>query len=142
PSLPTGDDDHGEEGDDPGPGKVSTPDVSSLGGGTVTEVKAATPSGTVRVLRYLTDSQMHAGVVAWWLLLAGACLGLVALSAGGAEIVSRRMVRSLTATAQTADRLTHGERRVRAPEAGVPEVAMVGRALNRLARPLVSESAH
>ena len=43
------------------------------------------------------------------------------------------MVRSLTATAQTADRLTHGERRVRAPEAGVPEVAMVGRALNRLA---------
>jgi hypothetical protein len=133
PSLPTGDDDHGEEGDDPGPGKVSTPDVSSLGGGTVTEVKAATPSGTVRVLTYLTDSQMHAGVVAWWLLLAGACLGLVALSAGGAEIVSRRMVRSLTATAQTADRLTHGERRVRAPEAGVPEVAMVGRALNRLA---------
>ena len=66
PSLPTGDDDHGEEGDDPGPGKVSTPDVSSLGGGTVTEVKAATPSGTVRVLTYLTDSQMHAGVVAWW----------------------------------------------------------------------------
>jgi signal transduction histidine kinase len=133
PSLPHGDDDHGEEPEEPGPGKVSTPNVSSLGSGTVTEVKAATPGGTVRVLTYLTNDEMHAGVVTWWLLLAAACLGLVALSAGGAEIVTRRMVRSLTATAQTADRLTHGEREARAPEEGVAEVAMVGRALNRLA---------
>jgi signal transduction histidine kinase len=107
--------------------------VTPLGGGTITEVKAATPSGTVRVLTYLTEDQMRAGVMTWWLVLVAACLGLLALSAGAAEIVTRRMVRSLTATATTADRLSHGQRDARAPEEGVAEVAMVGRALNRLA---------
>jgi signal transduction histidine kinase len=133
PRIPDGDEDQGHEQDEPDPGHVSTPNVTPLGGGTVTEVKAATPSGTVRVLTYLTEAQMRAGVMTWWLLLAGACLGLLALSAGAAEIVTRRMVRSLTATARTADRLTHGDREARAPEEGVAEVAMVGRALNRLA---------
>jgi signal transduction histidine kinase len=133
PRMPDGDGDEGAEHEEPEPGKVSTPDVTSLGGGTVTEVRAATPGGTVRVLTYLTADQMRAGVAARWLLLAAACLGLLALSAGAAEIVTRRMVRSLAATARTADRLTHGERDARAPEEGAAEVAMVGRALNRLA---------
>jgi len=132
PRMPDGDGDEGDE-HEPDPGHVSAPSVTTLGGGTITEVNAATTGGTVRVLTYLTEAQMHAGAMTWWLLLAGACLGLLALSAGAAEIVSSRMVRSLMATARTADHLTHGDRDARAPEEGVAEVAMVGRALNRLA---------
>jgi signal transduction histidine kinase len=51
----------------------------------------------------------------------------------GGEIVTRRIVRPLSLTAETANRITAGDVTARAPAAGPREVAEVGVALNRLA---------
>ena len=86
---------------------------------------------TVRV--YATDDQLHSGETGWWLLLGAGSVALLLLGAGAAELLTRRLVRPLTDTAETAHRISSGDISARAPTDGPREIAEVGRALNRLA---------
>ena len=66
-------------------------------------------------------------------MLAGAGVVLLLIAAGAAELVARRLVRHLTAAAETADLLGEGDLTARVPDEGPEEVRRVGAALNRLA---------
>ena len=91
---------------------------------------AAPNFAIVRV--YASDGQLHSGEAGWELLLALSSLGLLLLGAVAAELLTRRLVRPLTRTAQTAHRISAGDVTARAPTDGPREIAEVGAALNRL----------
>lgn len=86
---------------------------------------------TVRV--YATDDAVTAAATTPLLLLGGAALLLLAVGVALGEVLTRRIVRPLVTTADTAQRLAAGDTTARAPTRGPAEVAEVGRALNRLA---------
>jgi signal transduction histidine kinase len=81
---------------------------------------------------FASDAQLHAGETRWWLLLAGSGVGLVLLAAVAAELLTRRLVRPLERTAETAHRISAGDVSARAPTDGPREIAEVGAALNQL----------
>lgn len=89
------------------------------------------PIGVVFV--YASDEQLHSGEQPWWILLGLGSLGMLALGIGAAELLTRRLVRPLTQTADTALRISSGDVTARAPTDGPAEIAQVGTALNRLA---------
>ncbi len=91
------------------------------------------PSGFYTVRVYADDDSLHAGENAPLLLLAGASIALLLLGAGLGELLTRRIVRPLVHTAETAQALAAGDVTARATTSGPDEVAEVGRALNRLA---------
>jgi signal transduction histidine kinase len=124
-SGPGGGDDHG------GPPPTTT---SSDNGGQLAQLQVPDPSGgsyTIRV--YASDAQLHSGETSWWLLLAGASLGLLVIGVTAAELLTRRIVRPLTETAHTARALAAGDTAARAPTDGPREIAEVGASINRLA---------
>jgi signal transduction histidine kinase len=82
---------------------------------------------------YVSDAALHSGEVGWLLLLAGGSLALLLLAAFGSELLTRRIVRPLVQTADTAQQLTAGDVTARAPTGGPREVAEVGTSLNQLA---------
>jgi signal transduction histidine kinase len=108
-----------------GRGMLATQTVRSRPG------SASEQSGTVVV--YASDAQLHRGERGWWLLLGLASLGLIALGIGAAELLTRRLIRPLTQTADTATRISSGDITARAPTGGPAEIAQVGAALNQLA---------
>jgi signal transduction histidine kinase len=89
------------------------------------------PQFVVRV--FASDDQLNSGETGWLLLLVGVSIGLLALGAVLGELLTRRIIRPLTYTAQTAHQLSVGDTAARAPTDGPREVAEVGSALNRLA---------
>lgn len=102
-------------------------------GGQIAE-SAVTVAGTVyRVRVYVSNGDLHAGEGKWWLLLAAGSAGLLLIAVLAAELFTRRIVRPLTHTADTAQRLAAGDTTARAPTDGPPEIAEVGTSLNRLA---------
>lgn len=115
------------------------PDNSTLrdvaGGGQVAEIEGFSTGigGRIVVQVYLSPSARTDGLGAWLLLLGGVSIGLLAVSAAGAEVLTRRIVRPLTRTAAVAHELSQGDLAARAPTRGPREVAEVGTALNRLA---------
>jgi len=90
-------------------------------------------SGRADVSVFVSSSALDAGLLGWYLLLAGGSVALLIIAWIGGELVTRRLVRPLNDTAQTANRLTAGDVTARAPASGPREVAEVGVALNRLA---------
>ncbi len=86
---------------------------------------------TVRV--WASDATVRSGQTAALAALAGASVGLILLGVALGELLTRRIVRPLVTTADTATRLATGDTTARAPTDGPVEVADVGRALNRLA---------
>jgi signal transduction histidine kinase len=105
-------------------------------GGRVAEVTVAGPDGAGRpyqVVVWISPAALHAGAYKWWGLLAVASGGLIALSFVGGELVTRRLVRPLEDSAQTARRISAGDLAARATTDGPKEVAEVGTALNQLA---------
>jgi signal transduction histidine kinase len=102
-------------------------------GGVLTVIQASTTDGPVTVVAFASDSQVRRTVEEKALLLAGAGLVLLLLAAVAAELVARRLVRHLTAAAETADLLGEGDLTARVPDEGPEEVRRVGAALNRLA---------
>ena len=88
-------------------------------------------SYTVRI--WASNSQLHSGQTGPLSLIGGVALGLLVLGVVAGEVLTRRIVRPLVDTAQTAQRLGSGDTTARAPTDGPEEVAGVGRALNRLA---------
>jgi signal transduction histidine kinase len=128
------DDGHDDDADDDGrPGDVSAVTVNDVAGGSITEVRVTTGDGQAEVRTFLTSEELRDGLAPRLLLLGTVSLAILLLSIVAAEVVSRRLVRPLVATADTAQRLAKGETEARAPTTGPPEVAQVGAALNGLA---------
>ena len=138
PPPPPPSDDHGSGGGEnrrgPGGGPGTDPQVRSVPGGKVAEVSVrAGEDGSYRVQAFASNDALYAGLGQWYALLAGGSVALLLIGIGGGELVTRRIVRPLTRTAQTAHQLSVGDVTARAPTDGPREVAEVGTALNRLA---------
>ncbi len=102
-------------------------------GGEAAVVNVPLASGGAQVSVFVSDSALDAGLTGWWWLLAGGSAALLLIAFVGGELVTRRIVRPLSETAETANRITAGDVTARAPASGPREVAEVGVALNRLA---------
>ncbi|MGH8960524.1 MAG: HAMP domain-containing sensor histidine kinase [Jatrophihabitantaceae bacterium] len=102
-------------------------------GGQLAETTARTSTTFYFIRVYLSNDALHAGEAKWWFLLVGGGLGLLLLGALAAELLTRRIVRPLVRTADTAQQLAVGDTTARAPTDGPREIAEVGSALNRLA---------
>lgn len=111
-----------------GPGR-DEPQVHSVPGGKVAEL---TVSG-YHVEAFASNDALYSGLGQWYALLGGGSVGLLLIGIVGGELVTRRIVRPLTRTAQTAHEISAGDVTARAPTDGPREVAEVGTALNRLA---------
>jgi signal transduction histidine kinase len=111
------------------------PTTIAYHGGQLTQLPVLDPErgGGEQVVRvYASDGALHSDEAGWWLLLGLSSLGLLLLGIGAAELLTRRLVRPLVRTAQTAHRITAGDITARAPTDGPREIAEVGQALNRL----------
>lgn len=124
-----------------GGGHGSSPDLSpspravlSAGsGGQVAEATAFTDQGSYLVSVFASDAVLHAGQGRWFLLLISGSLTLLLISALAGELLTRRITRPLTSSAETARLLSKGDTTARAPVDGPREIAAVGTALNALA---------
>jgi signal transduction histidine kinase len=133
PTQPTGD--PGAPGGAPGDhshGLGAPPQATIVAwhGGQLSQLSAR---GGYLVRVWASNGSLHSGETGWWLLLAGASVGLLLIGALAGELLTRRIVRPLTRTAQTAHQLSIGDTAARAPTDGPREIAEVGTALNRLA---------
>jgi signal transduction histidine kinase len=123
---------HGGGGGKPSD-QVSDPVLSSTTGGQIAGLVVSSGTGNYEIRSYVPAASYQSRIHRWWLLLAAASVGLLLVSLLAAELVSARLVRPLLRAADTANRLSLGDRTARAPEQGPSEVAAVGAALNRLA---------
>ncbi|MEP9361648.1 HAMP domain-containing sensor histidine kinase [Nocardioides sp. CN2-186] len=112
---------------------TSQAQTRSVDGGSLVVIQVSTTGGPVTVAAFASDAQVRRAVEEKALVLVGAGLLLLLLAAGAAELVARRLVRHLTAAAETADLLGEGDLNARVPDDGPEEVRRVGAALNRLA---------
>jgi signal transduction histidine kinase len=101
--------------------------------GRLVQLAVPGPQGFYVIRVYASGGQLHSGETGWWLLLVGASVGLLVLGVTAAELLTRRIVRPLLETADTAQALSVGDTTARAPTDGPREIADVGIALNRLA---------
>ncbi|HZE49347.1 MAG TPA: HAMP domain-containing sensor histidine kinase [Jatrophihabitantaceae bacterium] len=131
--LPSGADDNRPNGPAGGPG-YDAAQVHPVPGGKAAELSVkASEDGMYRIQVFASNSALHSGESGWYALLAGGSIGLLLIGVVGGELVTRRIVRPLTHTAQTAHQISAGDTTARAPTDGPREVAEVGTALNRLA---------
>ena len=101
--------------------------------GEVAELSVHRQDSTYLIRVFASDDALTEGVGRWYTLLAGGSAGLLLIGIIGGELVTRRIVRPLVRTAQTAQQLSKGDVDARAPTSGPREVAEVGSALNLLA---------
>lgn len=112
---------------------TSDPQVRAVEGGELVLIQVSSTDGPVTVAAFASDSAARQTVEKRLLQLGGAALVLLLAAAGAGELVARRLVRHLTAAAETADQLSEGDLMARVPDEGPEEVRRVGAALNRLA---------
>jgi len=112
---------------------TSDAQVRSVEGGDLVLIRVSAANGPVTVAAFAPDSVARKTVGERLVLLGGAGLVLLLAAAGAGELVARRLVRHLTAAAETADLLGQGDLAARVPDEGPGEVRRVGAALNRLA---------
>jgi signal transduction histidine kinase len=121
---------------------TSTAQVESVGRGRLVAITVANKiagatsrdgDGSAMVSVFVASSGVRQTVLQRLLVLGAAAVLALAVAAFAAEIVSRRLVRDLAATARTADALGDGDLDARAPEGGPTEVRRVAVALNQLA---------
>jgi signal transduction histidine kinase len=138
-SVPPLDDHHGggEGGGDGGGGDGGGPapqvQLHAVSGGETAEAVVRAGEGEYFVRVFVSTEALHDGENAWWLLLGGSALGLLLIGIVAGEVLTRRIVRPLVHTADTARQLAAGDTTARAPTDGPGEVGEVGVALNRLA---------
>ena len=72
-------------------------------------------AGCRRGPRVRLDAQLRSDETRWWLLLGFGSVGLLAIGILAAELLTRRLVRPLTDTAETAHRISAGDVTARAP---------------------------
>jgi signal transduction histidine kinase len=122
---------------EPPPGGGGRPGVEaqlhSVPGGEMAELTARIADGNYLIRVFASDDALTEGVGRWYALLAGGSAGMLLIGIIGGELVTRRIVRPLVRTAQTAQQLSQGDVDARAPTSGPREVAEVGSALNLLA---------
>ena len=123
----------GPEGGPGGPGGSPDDHATSYRGGKLVQLQVPGRGGFYTVRVFASDGELHSGETGWWLLLAGASIGLLLVGVGAAELLTRRIVRPLVDTAATARALSVGDTTARAPIDGPREIGEVGAALNRLA---------
>ena len=114
------------QGSDPGP----------YAGGQLVQLERPTfdrTGGAYTVRVYASNSTLRSGERGYLALLAGASVVLVLIGIALGEWLTRRIVRPLLNTADTAGRLAAGDVTARATTSGPGEIAEVGLALNRLA---------
>ena len=88
----------------------------------------------VSVVRvFVPDDELRHGVYPAWVVLAGLGLSMVVIATAIADRIGNNIVVPVTALADTADHLSHGDLEARVEPAGPPEIREVGRTLNRLA---------
>ncbi len=126
-----GDGGTGGTGDNGGPAPRAQ--LHSVAGGETAETSVRTDTASYLVRVFVSNSALHAGERTWWLLLSGGALGLLLIGVVAGEVLTRRIVRPLLRTAETAQQLALGDTTARAPTDGPREIAEVGVALNRLA---------
>jgi signal transduction histidine kinase len=125
----------GPEGPNGSPGGPAGPTTIDYQGGKLVQLVDVDPDrGGINVVRvYASDGELHSGETPWWLLLGGGSVGLLLIGVLAAELLTRRIVRPLVRTADTARALSVGDTSARAPTDGPREIGEVGVALNRLA---------
>jgi signal transduction histidine kinase len=89
--------------------------------------------GTAVVRAFVPEAELHSGVWRTWWVLAALGLVLFGISVLLADRLGRRLVRSVSALAATADDLAAGQLDARTQPSATPELRRVGGALNRLA---------
>lgn len=107
--------------------------VARTSGGREVLVPVQTAFGTSVVRVFVPDEVLYEGVARTWASLALLGLALFGVGMLIADRLGRRLVRSVTALAGTADRLARGDLTARVVPEGPPEVRDVGTELNRLA---------
>src|SRR4029077_14408305 len=107
--------------------------LRQIPGGVVAELPVRLSDGAYFVQVYVSNAALHSGEVGRLMLIVGGSLALLVVSVLGAELLTRRIVRPLVQTAETAHQLTAGDVTARAPTNGPREVAEVGASLNQLA---------
>jgi signal transduction histidine kinase len=124
-----------DPGGPPTGGREDRAQVMDVPGGTLAVLESGyqAGSGVYVVQVFASDSKLHDGEGGWLLLLSGASFGMLLVAAGAAELLTRRIVRPLVDTAETARALSVGDTTARAPTGGPREIGEVGVALNRLA---------
>lgn len=121
------------DGDADNLGFVSDARTISVDDGRLVEILADDGDGQARVVASVDNSVIFSSVRTRYALVGVAALGLLLLAGAAAEVTSRRLVRPLRRTADTAGRLSAGDLAARAPEEGPAEVAQVAVELNALA---------
>lgn len=96
-------------------------------------VPVITEIGTDVVLAHASESDLRAGVARAWLVIGSLGALLIAAAIALARELSRRISVPVTDLAEVAHRLRGGDIGARATQAGPPEVAELGGALNQLA---------
>lgn len=114
-------------------GKVSNAQVKPYEGGSLVRVDAVSTKGVVHVYALTSVDDVEQTVRERYLLVGASALTLLALAAVASEVTSRRLVRPLRRTADTAVSLSAGDMTARAPVEGPGEVARVAVELNALA---------
>lgn len=125
--------DAGADATGPEPGGAPGSPPRQVEGGRLVTVEAQAASGDVSVCAFVPDGAENAQTLSRLGAVGGAALGVLAVVAGAAVLLARRVARPLAAVAATADRLARGDLDARVPDAGPPEVRRVGSALNGLA---------
>ncbi len=117
------------------PGGGDQPMAIDYHGGRLVQlpVLAFGQAGAYTVRIYERNASLHSGENDQLLILGGASVGLILLGVLLGELLTRRIVRPLLNTSQTAGRLAAGDVTARATTSGPREIADVGLALNRLA---------
>ena len=123
----------GNNGPPPGGEGGEQAQLRQIPGGVVAELPVRLSDGVYFVQVYVSNAALHSGEVGRLMLIVGGSLALLVVSVLGAELLTRRIVRPLVQTAETAHQLTAGDVTARAPTNGPREVAEVGASLNQLA---------
>lgn len=121
------------DGDEDNLRAVSSARTVAIDDARVVEVLADDGRGQACVVAVVRNDAVLSSIRDRYAVLAAAALALLLLAGAAAEVTSRRVVRPLRQTAETAGRLSAGDLTARAPEDGPEEVARVAIELNALA---------
>lgn len=134
PVVPTGKPHQPDgDGDRDDLGAVTQPKTMKLNEGWMIDIQASNQAGHALVRGFVGEDVIRHQVFERWAWVGGGALALLALSAVGAELVSRRLTGPLESTASTATALSSGDLDARAPIGGAREISQVSTALNQLA---------
>lgn len=114
-------------------GSVGRPEVHPVDDGRLVEIHVQATAGVAEVFAFVGEGEINERVQTRFIITATVAVILVLIAGFAAEVTTRRLVRPLDRTAQTARRLSRGDLTARAPTEGPREVSDVATELNALA---------